>query len=319
MGKQKGNKIVIIGMGFVGSSTAFSLIHSGLVNEMVLMDVNEDKAKGEALDLSHGISFVRPIDIRVGDYKDCAGADIIIISAGPSIKPGETRLQLAEKNSNIMKGIMDNIMKYTRDAIILVASNPVDILTYVAATSGYDKEKVIGTGTVLDSARLRYSISKHCDIDLRSIHGYVIGEHGDSEVVAWSLTNICGTRIDKKCSTCENHCYIEDRTKMFEEVRDAGYSIIERKGHTSYGIALSIRRIAESILRDENSVLTVASLLQGEYGLKDVALSVPTIVNRKGIHKILELPLEDNEMKLLRQSANKLKDIISDLKTPVLV
>ncbi len=314
MGK-RGNKVVVIGTGFVGSTTAFTLMHSSLISEMVLIDINAEKAEGEAMDLNHGLSFVKPMDIRVGDYSDCKDADIIIMTAGPSMEPGQTRLDLASKNSLIMKSIMESIVKYTRDAIILVATNPVDILTYIGAKSvGYEESKIIGSGTVLDSSRFRYLLSQHFNVDARNVHGYIIGEHGDSEVAAWSLANIAGVKLDQYCPICSNAFGSDDKTRIFENVRDAGYHILERKDATYYGVALTIRRITEAILRNENAILTVSSVINGQYGITDIALSLPSIVNRQGIHSVLELPLEENEITLLQASADKLKDIMKKIK-----
>lgn len=313
MGK-RGNKIVVIGTGFVGSTTAFTLMHSSLISEMVLIDINSEKAEGEAMDLNHGLSFVKPMDIRVGDYSDCKDADIIIMTAGPSMEPGQTRLDLANKNSVIMKSIMENIVKYTRDAIILVATNPVDILTYIGAKSvGYEESKIIGSGTVLDSSRFRYLLSQHFNVDARNVHGYIIGEHGDSEVAAWSLANIAGVKLDQYCPICSNAFGSDDKARIFENVRDAGYHILERKDATYYGVALTIRRITEAILRNENAILTVSSVIRGQYGISDIALSLPSIVNRQGIHRVLELPLEEDEINRLNASANKLKDILKEI------
>ncbi len=309
------NKVVVIGTGFVGSTTAFTLMHSSLITEMVLIDINHNKAEGEVMDLNHGLSFVKPMDIRVGNYSDCKDADIIIMTAGPSIEPGQTRLDLANKNSVIMKTIMENISNQTKDAIILIATNPVDILTYIAAKSaGYEASKVIGSGTVLDSSRFRYLLSEHFNIDARNVHGYIIGEHGDSEVAAWSLTNIAGMKLDQYCPICSNAFIMDDKTRIFENVRDAGYHILERKGATYYGVALTIRRIVEAILRNENAILTVSSVINGQYEITDIALSLPTIVNRSGIHKVLEVPLEESEVSLLHASADKLKKILKELK-----
>ncbi|PAB55747.1 L-lactate dehydrogenase [Anaeromicrobium sediminis] len=311
----KTNKIVIIGLGFVGSATAFTLMHSSLISEMVLIDINKEKAQGEAMDLNHGMSFVKSMDIKAGDYSDCENADIIIISAGPSIGPNETRLDLANKNSIIIKKIVDEIQKYTKSSIILVATNPVDILTYIVSKEcGYNPKKVIGSGTVLDSSRFRYLLSKHCNIDTRNVHGYILGEHGDSEVAAWSLTNIAGTRIHEYCPMCNLTCTKDEREKIFHEVKNSAYEVLEKKGATSYGIALSIRRIVEAILRDENSVLTVSSLLDSQYGINDIALSVPTLIGRNGVHKVLDLPLEEEELTQLHKSANKLKETVNSIK-----
>lgn len=306
------NKIVIVGAGYVGATTAFTLMHSGLVSELVLIDIDQRKAEGEVMDLNHSLAFLKPMSIKVGDYSDTADADIIIMTAGPSIPPGGTRLDLARNNSKIMTEVMENIVKYTRNAIIIVASNPVDILTQVAVESvGYDPNKIIGSGTVLDSSRFRYLLSEHCGIDARNIHGYILGEHGDSEVAAWSLTNIAGTQIDEFCSGCEGECQRINKEDIFVKVRDAGYDIIARKPATYYGVSMAIRRIVEAILRNENAILTVSSVQTGAYGIRDIALSLPTIVNAEGISKVLELPLSSDEHEKLLNSAKTLKSILA--------
>lgn len=305
------NKVVIIGAGYVGTTTAFTLMHSSLISEMVLIDINEEKVKGEVMDLNHGLSFVKPMEISVGDYSQCRGANIIIMTAGPSMEPGETRLSLAKKNSEIMRSVMGNVMKYTNDAVILIATNPVDVLTYAAAKeSGYDRNKIIGSGTVLDSSRFRYLLSEHFNIDARNIHGYIIGEHGDSEVAAWSLTNVAGVNMDHHASAVDKDFTDEDKKKIFENVKDAGYQIIEKKGVSNYAVALAIKRITEAILRDENAVLTVSSMIEGLYEIQDVALSLPSIINRSGIKRVLQLPLDEEELIKLHKSAEKLKETI---------
>jgi len=250
--------------------------------------------------------------IKVGTYEDCKDADLIIMTAGPSIQPGGTRLDLAKKNSTIMSSIMKEIVKYTREAIILVASNLVDILTQVAVESvGYNPKKIIGSGTVLDSARFRYMLSQHCKVDARNVHGYILGEHGDSEVAAWSLTNIAGSPLDNYCQNCNsNQCGGIDKQAILEDVKNAGYHIIDRKVATYYGVSTAIKRITEAILRNEHSILTVSSLLNGEYGINNIAMSVPTIVSSDGIHKIVELNLSQEENELLKKSGDKLKEII---------
>ena len=306
------NKVVIIGAGYVGSTTAYTLMQSGLVSEIALIDLDIKKAEGEVMDLNHCLSFTKPMTIKVGTYEDCKDADLIIMTAGPSIQPGGTRLDLAKKNSTIMSSIMKEIVKYTREAIILVASNPVDILTQVAVESvGYNPKKIIGSGTVLDSARFRYMLSQHCKVDARNVHGYILGEHGDSEVAAWSLTNIAGSPLDNYCQNCNaNQCGGIDKQAILEDVKNAGYHIIDRKVATYYGVSTAIKRITEAILRNEHSILTVSSLLNGEYGINDIAMSVPTIVSSDGIHKIVELNLSQEENELLKKSGDKLKEII---------
>ena len=315
MKSQTSNKVVIIGAGYVGATTAFTLMGSGLISEMVLIDLDVKKAEGEVMDLNHGLAFSKPMTIKVGTYADCSDADIIIMTAGPSIPPGGTRLDLAKQNSNIMKSVMASIVEYTRDALIVVASNPVDILTQVGVESvGYDPKKVIGSGTVLDSARFRYLLSQQCRVDARNVHGYILGEHGDSEVAAWSLTNIAGTRLDKYCTATDNNmCTAIDREAILKDVREAGYHILDRKDATYYGVSMAIKRIVEAILRNENSILTVSSLQTGAYGINNIALSVPTIVNSQGVSKILELEIDDEELNLLHKSADALKDILDQI------
>lgn len=307
-------KVAIVGTGFVGSTTAYTLMLSGIVSEMVLIDLNEEKAEGEVMDLNHGMSFVRPVKIYRGDYKDCAGSDIVIITAGANQKPGETRIDLVHKNTAVFKDIVSKIIKYNTDCILLVVTNPVDILTYVTyKISGFPKEKVIGSGTVLDTARLKYLIGEHTGIDARNVHGFIIGEHGDTEVATWSVTNVAGVPIEKFCEDCKGCEKGECLNEIFGKVRNAAYEIIKRKGATYYAVAAAVGRIVDAILRNENSILTVSSLLEGQYGLNDVCLSLPTVVNRKGIEKVLDLPINETERELLMKSGNSLKEIIKTL------
>ena len=295
--KTKG-KIAIIGAGFVGASTAFSIATSGIASEMVLIDVNVEKAIGEVMDLNHGLSFLSPLDLKAGDYSDVKDADVIIITAGAARKPGETRLDLAKKNSDIMRSIVPQIMEFYNGGILLVVSNPVDVLTYlVQKMSGLPASKVIGSGTVLDSARFRYLISQHCKVDIRNIHGYIIGEHGDSEVPVWSRANIAGERIDEYCNACSRNCGGIEREKIEKDVRDAGAKIIRFKGATYYAIALSVTRICEAILKNQKSILTVGSVINGPYGIHDVALSLPSVIDGEGIHKILMFLLKKMKKK----------------------
>jgi L-lactate dehydrogenase len=308
-------KITIIGTGFVGSTTAYTLMLSGLISELVLIDLNEKKAEGEVMDLNHGMPFVRPVKIYRGSYSDCAGSDIIIITAGANQKPGETRIDLVQKNTAVFKNILNEIVKYSTDSILLVVTNPVDILTYVTyKVSGFPKNKVIGSGTVLDTARFRYLLGDHVKIDTRNVHGYIIGEHGDTEVAAWSTANVAGIPVDEYCEKCHGCKEKISRLKTYDEVKNAAYRIIEGKGATYYAVALAVRRIVEAIIRDENSILTVSSFLEDRYGLSDVCLSLPTIVNRSGIDRILDIPFNDLENELLIKSGNSLKEIIAGLK-----
>jgi len=307
-------KITIVGTGFVGSTTAYTLMLSGLISEIVLIDRNEQKADGEVMDLNHGMPFVRPVNIYRGDYKDCAGSDIVIITAGANQKPGETRIDLVKKNTEVFKSIVNEIVKYNNNCILLVVTNPVDILTYVTyKISGFPKNRVIGSGTVLDTARFRYLLSEHVGVDVRNVHSYIIGEHGDTEVAAWSLSNIAGIPMDKFCSECHQCEKQISRQKIYESVKNAAYEIINNKGATYYAVALAVRRIVEAIVRNENSILTVSSLLEGLYGIDDICLSVPAIVNSSGVEKILNVPLSDEEFTLLKNSSETLKSIAQTL------
>ena len=308
------NKVTVVGAGFVGSTTAYTLMLSGLISEIVLIDINRDKAEGEVMDLNHGMPFVRPVKIYEGSYADSAGSDIVVIAAGANQKPGETRLDLVQKNTAVFKSIVSEAVKYNKDCILLVVTNPVDILTYVTyRISGFPKNKVIGSGTVLDTARFRFLLGDHLRVDTRNIHGYIIGEHGDSEVATWSLTNIAGIPMEDYCRSCHNCDASTLVGNIYNDVKNAAYEIIKRKGATYYAVALAVRRIVEALVRDENSILTVSSLLEGQYGLSDVCLSVPTIVNSRGIERILDVPLDETEKTLLKKSGDSLKEIIQVL------
>lgn len=312
--KLKSGKVGIVGAGSVGSTTAYALMVQGIGSEIVLVDRSRDKAEGEAMDIMHGQSFVKPIEVRAGEYSDLADAKVIIITAGAPQKEGETRLDLVQKNTKIFKDIIAKITKYNQDAILLVVSNPVDILTYVTLKlSGFPENRVIGSGTVLDSARFRSLISSKCDIAAKNVHGYVIGEHGDSEVPVWSLTNIAGTQIDKYCPICDKDCEGVEKDVISEKVRNAAYEIIEKKGSTYYAVALGVAQITRAILRDEDAVLTVSSLLQGEYGQEDVSLSLPAVIDFNGIRNVLELELNNEEKAAFIESANLMKKVISKL------
>jgi L-lactate dehydrogenase len=316
MNKKDVHKVTIIGTGLVGSTTAYTLMTSGLFSEMVLIDTNETKAKGEVMDLNHGMPFAMPVKIYQGSYEDSKGSDIIIISAGANQKEGETRLDLVYKNTEIFKGIVSQIVKHNTpdETIILVVTNPVDILTYVVSKiSGWPIGKVIGSGTVLDTARFRYLIGEHVGVDTRNIHGYIIGEHGDTELPIWSLTTIAGIQMEKYCDMCKCCTGGQKRQEIFNNVKNAAYEIINAKGATYYAVALAVKRITEAIMRDEYSILTVSSLLQGQYNISDVCLSVPTVVDRNGINRILEIPLSGKEEEMLQQSADTLREVQNKL------
>lgn len=311
MSREKSNKITIIGAGFVGSTTAYALMLQGLASEIVIVDINKERSLGEAMDLSHGAAFVKPVNIISGDYEDTKDSDIVIITAGIWPKPGESRLDIVNKNVAIFKSIVPEIVKYSPNSILLVVSNPVDVLTHITyKLSGFPANRVIGSGTVLDTSRFKYMLSEHFNIDARNIHTYIIGEHGDSEIAAWSLTNIAGISADSYCDTVCRKCDKNFKYTIPEKVKDAAYEVINRKGYTNYAVALAVTRIVEVILRDENTILTVSSLFQGEYGIKDTYLAIPTIVNRNGSNKIIEVPLAEEELEKLQASAELLKSVI---------
>lgn len=307
-------KAAIIGCGFVGSSTAFALMQKALFNEIVLIDYNKAKAEGEAMDISHGIPYSHPMDIHAGDYEELSDAALIIITAGAAQKPGETRLDLINKNVAIMRSIIQNLNKVGVEGILLIVSNPVDILTHVALKeSGLPANRVMGSGTVLDTARLKYLISRHLDVDARNVHGVIIGEHGDSEVSAWSLTNISGIPLNQFCELKGHKDHQAGMQRLYESVRDSAYAIIERKGATYYGVAMAVCRIAECIVRDRHTMLPVSVELDNIYGMSGLALSIPSLVGQTGVERVLELPLNEEELEKLRESASRLKAIIDTL------
>jgi L-lactate dehydrogenase len=303
------NRVVLIGTGAVGSSYAFALLNQGVTEELVLVDLNKAKSEGDAMDLNHGIPFApSPTRIWFGDYSDCQDADLVVICAGANQKPGETRLDLVEKNTKIFKGIVDEIVSSGFQGIFLVATNPVDILTYaVWKFSGFPKERVIGSGTILDTARFRFLLGDYFNVDTRNVHAYIIGEHGDTELPVWSLADIAGRKISDWIDSDVQYKQ-EDLEELFLNVRDAAYHIIERKGATYYGIAMGLVRLTKAILQNENSVLTVSAYLNGEYGQKDVYIGVPAVVNRGGIREIVELDLDEDEKEKFAHSAKVLKE-----------
>lgn len=307
-------KVVVIGAGAVGSTTAYTLLLGGLFQEIVLIDINKDKAEGDALDMAHGVSLVKPVTVLAGDYSDCKDADIVIITAGAPQKPGQTRLDLLKDNVEIYKKIIKSIMKYApSDVILMPVSNPVDILTYVTyKLSGLPKNQVLGSGTVLDTSRLKYMISRKTGVDARNCHTYIIGEHGDSEVAAWSVTNIGGMTMNEFCKYT-GKCDLNDLDKMYNEVKNSAYEIIRKKGATYYAIAVAVARICECIAGDENSILTVSGIFEGEYDIRDVALSVPTMVGGNGVERIYEVPFSKEEMKGLRDSAATLSELLREI------
>jgi L-lactate dehydrogenase len=313
--KVNSRKVAVIGCGFVGSSSAFALMQSGLFSEMVLIDADTKRAEGEAMDISHGISFARPMQIYAGNYDDITDAAIIVITAGANQKPDETRLDLIKKNAAIMKSIVGEIKKRDFGGILLIVSNPVDILTLIALKeSGYPSNRVIGSGTVLDTGRFKYLLGEHLDVDSRSVHAFIIGEHGDSELAAWSNARIGGLKVNDFCELRGHFNHEQSMKKIFENVRNSAYEIIERKHATYYGIAMAVKRICEAIVRNEKSILPVSSLMTGEYGLNDVVLSIPAVVGETGVQKVIPIELNDEELAKLKDSANILKDIAKDYK-----
>lgn len=308
------NKIVIVGAGFVGASIAFTLLLKGSCSELVLLDINEEKAEGEVMDLMHGLPFVKPMQLHTGDYSLCKDADMVILTAGANQKVGESRMDLVQKNTHIFKQIIPQILAYNRDCIFLIVTNPVDILTYVTfSISGLPRERIIGSGTVLDTARFRALIAEEVGVDARNIHGYILGEHGDTEVATFSTTHIAGIRLDDYCNSGGGCVNQQQFLPVVEDVKNAAYQIIKKKGATYYAVALAASRIVEAILRNEHSILTVCSCLDGDFGIRDVALSVPTVLGRKGIEKILNIPLDKEEWQALEKSATSLKETLSRL------
>lgn len=305
-----GARVAVIGTGFVGSTFAYTVVTSGIASELVLIDVNRDKAEGDAMDLNHGLAFAKPMRIWAGDYKDTADADVVVIAAGAAQKPGETRLDLVRKNTHIFRNIVGDIMQHNPRGIILVATNPVDILTYATLKiSGLASNRVIGSGTILDTARFRYLLGMYADVDPRSVHAYIIGEHGDTELPVWSQADIGGVPIPD-FFRLSGHPYDTARAEqIFQGVRDAAYTIIEKKGSTYYAIAMGLQRIVEAILRDEHSVLSITTLLNNYHGVSDVCLGVPAVVNRSGVDRVVELPLNEEEAAAFRRSADVLKDV----------
>ena len=307
-------KAAVIGCGFVGAAAAFALMQSKLFSELVLIDVDYDKADGEAQDIAHGIPFAGQMKIFAGHYSDLADASIAIVTAGGNQKPGETRLDLVEKNVGICKSIIPEITKHGFHGILLIVSNPVDILTYAAVKlSGLPESRVIGSGTLLDTARLKYALGERLHVDSRSIHSFVIGEHGDSEIVAWSSANVSGIPLH---DFCEMRGYFDHDSAMreiSEDVKNSAYEIIEKKNATYYGIAMSVKRICECIVRDEKSILPVSAMIHGMYGIDGIALSIPAVLGEDGIEAHVPIPLSESEMAKLHHSADTLKEIARTL------
>ena len=307
-------KAAIIGCGFVGSASAFALMQSGLFSEIVLIDADRKKAEGEALDISHGLPFAKPMQIYAGDYDDIIDASIAIVTAGAGQKPGETRLDLVKKNVSIFGKIIPEFKKRDFNGILLVVANPVDILTYTAVKlSGLPENRVFGSGTVLDTARLKYILGEHLGVDSRSVHAFILGEHGDSEIAACSSANVSGVPLHDFCEMRGHHNHRKAMHDIAESVKNSAYEIIEKKKATYYGIAMSVRRICEAIILDQKSVLPVSHIQHGAFGIDGVSISIPAIVGKNGIEADVPISLNDEEKSALLKSANALKSIINDL------
>lgn len=307
-------RVVLIGCGFVGMSYAYALLNQGVCEELVLIDRLLDKAIGEAMDLNHGLAFApRHMKIYAGNYEDCKNADIVVITAGAAQKEGETRLDLLSKNAKIIEQIVDDVIKTGFDRIILVGTNPVDILSYVAyKRSGLNNRQIIGSGTSLDSARLRYMLSKYLEIDSKNIHAYIIGEHGDSEFALWSNANV-GIKPLLDVVNEHDKYKFEDLHQTYVDVRDAAYKIIERKKSTYYGIGMTLCYITKVILNDSNSIIPVSTYINDYYGIKDIYIGMPAIINRKGIREVIKINMTKSDQDKLSKSADILKKMINNL------
>jgi L-lactate dehydrogenase len=312
-------KVVIVGAGAVGSTFAYALAQKSLADEIALIDLNPEYAEGQVLDLAHGLPYYPSVEIYVGKKEDYADAHVIVITAGAKQAPGESRLDLLQKNSRIIEALIDEIISQNSQAIILIASNPVDVLTHVALKrSGWPKNRVIGSGTVLDSARFRYLLSQHCSVDVGNVHAYILGEHGDSEFAAWSMTHIGGVPIDEYCPMCDGCDNWEtQREEIVRTVRDSAYHIINYKGATYFAIGMALTRIVGTILQDQRSVLTVSTLLEGEYGIDDVCLGIPCVVGKDGVLQVIEANLTPDEKELLQKSAATVESALTELQNNI--
>jgi L-lactate dehydrogenase len=306
-----GLKVCVVGVGQVGSTFAYALMIRGLASEIVLIDANKNLAAGQAEDMSHGLPYVSPTNVYAGDYSDCKNADIVVITAGAAQQAGESRLDLTKRNVDIFSKIIPNVCKYTQDAILIIVSNPVDVLTYAAVKfSGLPPNRVMGSGTTLDSSRFRYLLSRQVNIDPRNVHAYIIGEHGDSEVPVWSLVHVSGVKLDEYCQSQNINMQEKTRDEIFENVRTAAYHLIEKKGATYHAIGLATLTILESIVRDQNSLHTVSSFIEDYYGISDLCFSVPSKINLNGVEDRIKLRLSSDELAALEKSAHVIKNAI---------
>lgn len=308
------SRVAVVGVGNVGASFAYALVLSGLASELVLIDVDMRRAEGEAMDLAHAVPFTKPIRVWAGDYDDCEGAAVTVITAGAAQKPGESRRALVERNAAIFRQIVPRVAAANPDGVIIVTTNPVDVLSYEAwKMSGLPPSAVIGSGTILDTARFRALLSEHFGVDPRSVHAFIAGEHGDSEVPIWSSANIAGMHLDDFCAANGLEYDAAAMTAIFEKTRDAAYEIIARKGATYYAVGAGLLRIVEAIIRDQRTVLSVSSLITDYYGISDVYLSLPCVLHREGVERILRLDLSPSESNGLRHSADVLRTMIDEL------
>lgn len=314
MNQPGARKVGVVGMGLVGSSFAYALMLRGLAGEMVLVDVNHEKAVGEEMDFNHGLSFTRPMKITAGTYTDLAGSKVVVIAAGTNQKPGETRLDLLARNAAIFKEIVPQVVRHNPNGIILIATNPVDILTHISLKEvDLPSSRIIGSGTILDTSRFRFLLGQYYHVDTRSVHAYIVGEHGDSEIPLWSLANIGGVRLQEFAPLQNKPYNQDDMNRLFISVRDAAYEIIKRKGATSYAIGLGLFSIVEALLGNYRSVLSVSTLMTGQYGVKDICLSLPCVVGENGIEEVLTLNISPEEEKGFKRSAEKLKGTLKGL------
>ncbi len=308
-------KVAVIGAGFVGATSAYVMALRQVCTELVLIDVVADKAAGEADDIKHGLPFIGQMKVYAGDYSDVKDCDIIVVTAGANRKPGETRLDLAKKNTSIARGITESIMKYYNGGIILVVANPVDILTYmITKWSGLPKGMVLGSGTSLDTVRFRSMIANKTGVDVANIHGYIIGEHGDSQVPAWSNTHIAGIQVEDYFNHNGILLNADVKAEILESVKTDGAKIIQRKGATYFGVSVCVSALVESLLRDCDTIRTVSTVLDGEYGISDVALSLPTIIGSSGAKKVLVPNLTEEEIVAFKKSAEACKAVLAECK-----
>ena len=315
MERWRARKVVIIGAGAVGSTFAYALAQSGVADEIVLTDMDNNLVQGQVMDLAHGLPFYPNVQINAGSAEDYGDAHVIVITAGSKQRPGESRLDLLQRNARIIESIMDEIQAQGSQAVVLIVSNPVDVLTYVAQRRvNWPRGRVIGSGTVLDSARFRYLLGQHCGVSVHNVHAYVLGEHGDSEFAAWSISHVAGMRFDDYCQMCGDcRDWQEERRQIEEAVRTSAYHIINYKGATYFAVGQALVRIISAIVRNEKSVLTVSTVLEGEYGLNNVCLGVPAMVGEAGVERVIEADLPPEERIALERSAGVIKEAIAQV------